>query len=120
MTQLRASSRRSPRSAIVSPANCELPWGRIEPVVLADISAGGCRITTHGAPLSQGARVLIRTAALFGASGTVHWDEEHRAGIEFDAPLAASILQHLEDNHAGGTTLIIPNPSKEFLAADVQ
>ena len=119
MTQIRASARRSLRSAIVTPANCERPWGTIEKVLLVDISAGGCRIATYGASLCPGARVLIRSAALLGGSGTVRWAEADSAGIEFDTPLAAGTLQHLEQQHGGGTTLIIPNSKTMIFEAAV-
>lgn len=119
MTQIRASARRSLRSVIVTPANCERPWGTIEKVLLVDISADGCRIATFGAPLCLGARVLIRSAALLGGSGTVRWAEADSAGIEFDTPLLAGTLQHLEQQHGGGTTLIIPNSQTMIFEAAV-
>ena len=104
-----SSARRSPRAVISLQANCQSQWGRIELVVLNDVSADGCRITTTGAPVDRGARVLIRSASLLGAAGTVRWVDASSAGIEFDSPLPASILQHLSNAQVGSTSLILPN-----------
>ena len=108
MKQMRLRARRTLRSVVVVPAACERPWGRVESVLLADISPGGCRIDALCAPLDRGARVLIRTADLVGAAGTVRWAENASAGIQFDAPLAAETVYHLERSYVRGTTLIVP------------
>ena len=111
MKQMRLRARRALRSVVVVPTKCERPWGRVESVLLADISQGGCRIDALCAPLDRGARVLIRTADLVGAAGTVRWADKASAGIQFDALLAAETVHHLERNYACGTTLIVLTPA---------
>ncbi len=103
------SARRSPRTAISLPAECQNPWGQIARVMLSDISAEGCRITANALPLFLETRVVIRTPSLLGASGTVRWVDGTSAGIAFDRPLPAGIRTYLARNHADGASLIIPN-----------
>lgn len=105
------SARCSVRSEILVPAKYQTAWGRIAAITLTDVSAQGCCITATDQPLDHGARVIIRTAALLGASGIVRWTKNLTAGVEFDSPLPASILQHLTSIQAGGASLIIPNQS---------
>lgn len=104
-----ASARRSVCSKVSLQAYCKPPWGTTGMVVLSDISEHGCRIRLANTPLATGARVIIRTAALLGASGTVRWAENSMVGIEFDRPLPASLLRHLDSQRASGTKLIIPS-----------
>ena len=106
------STRCSVRSEVSVPARCLTAWGRIEAIMLTDVSAQGCCITATHKPLDRGARVIIRTAALLGASGVVRWTENLSAGVEFDSPLPASILQHLANIRSGGASLIIPNQTE--------
>ena len=111
MKQIRLHARRTFGSVVVVPAACARPWGRVESVLLADISPSGCRIDALCAPLDRGARVLIRTADLVGAAGTVRWAEKTSAGIQFDALLAAETVHHLELSYSRGITLIVLTPA---------
>lgn len=120
MARAIGSTRRSLRSAITLPAGCQRPWGRIETVMLTDVSIEGCRVVTNGDRLSRGAKVLIRTSSLLGASGIVRWANAATAGIEFDCPLPAEILKHLERHHGDGTTLIIPNLARRKIDPPMQ
>ena len=108
MQLAKATAGRSERLAVSLPADCRTPWGKIEHVVLSDISAEGCQVEATHEILMRGDHVLIRTSALLGASGTVRWVEAARAGIEFDSPLDGKVLTFFERNRDAGATIIVP------------
>lgn len=115
MQRSHAAVRRSERQDVSLPADCRTPWGKIERVRLANISAEGCRITAITQVLVCGDHVLIRTASLLGAAGTVRWVEGVDAGIEFPRPLDEKLLAHLVRNSAAGATIIVPGRKEPSL-----
>lgn len=115
MQRSHASVRRSERQHISLPADCRTPWGKIERIGLANISADGCRVIAVNPMLVLGDHVLIRTASLLGAAGTVRWVEEADAGIEFTIPLEEKVLAHLVRNSAAGAMIIVPGRTAPVL-----
>ncbi|WP_374526799.1 PilZ domain-containing protein [Novosphingobium sp.] len=87
--------RRSPRLALVLPAKCRSRSGFVDQVIISDISDGGCRIDSLGIVFHVGDMVVVRPQALEGLCGVIRWIKDHSAGIEFDRPLYAPVVEHL-------------------------
>src|SRR4030081_2696287 len=96
------------RTATALPPDRRAVWGKIAKSVLADISPHGCRITGPDLALAPGDHVIIRTASLLGAAGTVRWAEGGNVGVEFDQALGRAVMDHFLRNAAAGVTLIVP------------
>lgn len=87
--------RRSPRLKLVLPARCRSRSGFLDRVVISDISEGGCRIDSLALVLRPGDLVVIRPDGLEGLGGVIRWVKGHSAGIAFDRPLYAPVVDHL-------------------------
>lgn len=64
-------------------------------VGVIDLSAHGCRIDTGGSALAIGSSVFVRLDELGALRATVRWQEDRIAGLEFDSPLYAPVVDHL-------------------------
>lgn len=90
----------SKRLRVVLGATCRTTSRRSLNVVLSDISAEGCCIGERGHLLIKGKRVVVRMHSLEGLPGVVCWVKGDRAGVRFDRPLYAPVLDHLVRTHA--------------------
>lgn len=88
--------RQSSRRALVLPAKCRSRSGFVDHVVISDLSEGGCRIDSLGLVLGAGDMVVVRPQGLEGLCGVIRWTKGHSAGIEFDRPLYAPVVEHLQ------------------------
>lgn len=87
--------RRSNRLQLVLPARCRSRSGFADQVVISDLSEGGCRIDSLGLILGVGDMVVVRPEGLEGQTGVIRWIKGHSAGVEFDRPLYAPVVEHL-------------------------
>lgn len=92
--------RRSERRALVLPARCRTLNGFVDNVVIRDLSPEGCRIMSFALSVRVGANVVIRPKGLESLCGTVRWVSGHDAGIEFERPLYAPVVDHLHRQYA--------------------
>lgn len=99
--------RRELRKPVTLPAQCRTITGMRDDGYVSDITAQGCCITTRGIMFLVGARVSIKPKGLEALSGVIRWIEGHRAGVEFDAPLYAPIVDHLVKQHSAGRPVTI-------------
>lgn len=89
------NSRRAERLALVLPGRCRTIGGIAENVVIHDLSAFGCRIAAGSLAVQPGARVIVKPGTMEGLTGTVRWVGRQVAGIEFEQPLYAPLVDHL-------------------------
>jgi len=89
--------RRTVRLPLDLAARCRTQGGLRDVGSLADISTHGCCITTASLYLHVGMRITIKPQGLEGITGIVRWLSGSRAGVEFDRPLYAPVVQHLFD-----------------------
>lgn len=69
---------------------------------ISDISPQGCCIRTDTVLFRVGSRVVIRPQGLEPLGGTVRWIADDCAGVEFDQPIYAPIVDHLARLHDSG------------------
>jgi hypothetical protein len=99
--------RRTVRQPLSLAAQCRTITGIRDEGYLSDISAEGCCITTRGILFLVGSRVMIKPKGMEGLSGVVRWIEGHRAGVQFDTPLYAPIVDHLANLYAAGSAVSV-------------
>ena len=87
--------RRSNRLQLVLPARCRSRSGFVDQVVISDLSEHGCRIDSMGLIMRVGDMVVVRPEGIEGLTGVIRWIKGHSAGIEFDRPLYAPVVEHL-------------------------
>ena len=100
MSEPDADDRRSTRLALVLPARCRTLNGFIDDVVIRDLSPEGCRIKSFALSVKVGSQVVLRPQNLEGLCGIVRWISGHEAGIEFERPLYAPVVEHLHRSYA--------------------
>ena len=89
------------------PAQCRTQSGLRDNGQISNISPEGCCITTSGIFVKEGARVVIRPEGMEGLTGVVRWIEGNKAGIEFDVPLYAPIVDHLSERYSDGRQITV-------------
>ena len=90
----------SERLPLVMPARCRSRSGFLDRVVMANISPEGCRVESHALTLREGDLVALRPDALEMLCGEVRWVGGHAAGIRFERPLYAPVVEHLHRKYA--------------------
>lgn len=85
----------SERLPLVLPARCRSKSGFLDRVVMVNLSPEGCRIESRALTVHTGDLVVIRPEGLEGLCGDVRWISGHAAGIRFDTPLYAPVVEHL-------------------------
>lgn len=83
-------------------AQCRTQSGLRDRGQISNISAEGCCVSTDRLYLQAGARIVIRPEGMEGLTGVVRWVDGNRAGVEFDAPLYAPIVDHLAAQYSDG------------------
>lgn len=69
--------------------------GRMSDVILSDLSAEGCGVTTSDGLLKHGQLVVVRLKSLEGLAGRVVWVKGAKAGVKFDRPLYGPVVEHI-------------------------
>lgn len=96
--------RRSERLRVTLHARCVTTGGegpeQDTGVVLVNINAEGCCMTTGGAMLAAGTAVLVRLESGEALTGWVRWCDGEKAGIEFDRYLAPARVDYLRREHS--------------------
>jgi hypothetical protein len=92
--------RRSRRQPVSLAAQCRTASGLRDRGEISDITAEGCCLQMAGPFFRVGMRVVIRPQGLEGLTGIVRWISGDFAGIEFDRPLYAPVVDHLVRLHA--------------------
>jgi hypothetical protein len=95
------NKRGSQRLDVVIPAHCRFGATLSVPVMVYDISTGGCRIARPGHSLRVGETVIVRTDILEGLRGTVRWVDLDHAGISFERPLYGPVVDHIHSKWSG-------------------
>lgn len=101
------------RFGVVMPARCKAPPGRVERVVVTDLSVTGCRIESASLNLREGEEIIVRVNGLEGLVGKVRWARRNAAGIVFDRPLYLPVVEHLHRNHAQFLAEVEPAPAQQ-------
>ncbi len=91
--------RRSERLEVVLPARCRSRTGFLDRGTISDLSAEGCRFESFALTLHAGDLVVINPEGIEGICGKVRWVKGHSAGIEFERPLYAPVVDHLHRRH---------------------
>ena len=68
--------------------------GTREYVMLYNLSCGGCMIECFG-DMQEGSRVEVDLSEVASMNGTVVWRIERNAGIKFDVPLHAAVVESM-------------------------
>jgi len=100
--------RRSIRLSMAMPARCRSLGGFVDDVVIRDLSADGCRIVSHALTARPGMRIVLRPSSMEGLCGEVRWVRGHEAGIEFERPLYAPVVEHLHRQFASFLPTEVP------------
>jgi len=87
------------RKPVVLKAQCRTLSGMRDSGQISDISTRGCCVATNSLFFRVGTRVSIRPEGIEGLTGVVRWIHGDRAGVEFDAPIYAPVLDHLAARH---------------------
>jgi len=93
-------SRKVNRLPVTLAAKCRTMGGMRDEAYLCDISTHGCKMVTRSLYLSIGMRVTIKPDGMEAISGVVRWLSQDGAGIEFDSPLYAPVVENLGARHA--------------------
>jgi hypothetical protein len=93
--------RGSPRLDVVLQARCRFGTNACVPVMVYDLSVGGCRIARPGHSLRVGDTVIVRTDILEGLTGQVRWVDLDHAGVCFDRPLYGPVVEHIHYKWSG-------------------
>jgi hypothetical protein len=64
-------------------------------VVVTDLSIAGCKFEDRFNNLRPGSIISIRIGNIGPLTGTVMWFDNATAGIQFDSPIHASVLDHM-------------------------
>lgn len=94
--------RRADRKPVVLSAQCRTQSGLRDQGSISDISPEGCCVTTNSLFFRVGTRVVIRPEGMEGLTGTVRWIAGERAGVEFDNPIYAPVVDHLAERYCAG------------------
>lgn len=92
--------RRSERHQVALPVRCRTQAGLRDSGEISDISPEGCCVRMRGIYFRVGTRIVLRPQGMEGLSGVVRWVTGDLAGVEFDRPLYAPVLNHLASAHA--------------------
>ena len=95
--------RKDHRRKVTIKASCRTQSGLRDVGQISDISADGCCVTTNSLFVRVGLRVLIKPDGMEGLSGVIRWIEGNRAGVQFDAPLYAPVVEHLSNQFSAGS-----------------
>jgi hypothetical protein len=106
-----SEQRGATRFGVVMPARCKSPPGRVERVVVTDLSVTGCRVESASLNLCEGEEIIVRVNGLEGLGGKVRWAGRNAAGIVFDRPLYQPVVEHLHRNHAEFLADVEPAPT---------
>ncbi|MGJ0237754.1 PilZ domain-containing protein [Novosphingobium fluoreni] len=94
--------RRAVRKSVTLPTQCRTTNGLRDVGEISDISTQGCCIRTDRVMFRVGSHVVIRPKGMEALGGTVRWIAGDCAGLEFDRPIYAPMLDHLAKLHEKG------------------
>lgn len=87
--------RREGRKRILMDVRCRIGPGMSPMVWLSDITTIGCQIIIREGELKGNQNVVIKLEGIDGIPGKVKWVFRSTAGIEFERPLHAAVLNYL-------------------------
>lgn len=85
--------RREPRSELRCDATVRLGYQRDLKVKIYNLSANGCLLRHRIEQLAIEDRIGVTLPEFESFSGTVVWNSGHKAGVRFDRPLHAAVLE---------------------------
>ncbi len=77
-------------------AQCRTRRGGVHDVHVLDISAAGLMVDKRAVRMDEGDRLLIKLPGLAWLPVSVLWMEDSQAGLLFEEPLYAPVLEHLQ------------------------
>lgn len=92
---LEKQPRRSERHPVDIGAHCRTQSGLRDRGRITDLSPEGCCVVTNALFVKAGVRVLVKPDGMEGISGVVCWVDSTRAGVRFDKPLYAPVVDYL-------------------------
>ena len=95
MTKSFRIARQSIRYPVWMTASCRTSLGRASDVILSNLSAEGCGVTSSEGLLRSGQLIVVRLESLESLPGRVCWVRSKRAGVKFDQPLYGPVVEHL-------------------------
>lgn len=98
-------NRRAPRGDVRMAARCRSSTGLHDEGWLEDISAEGCCLVSRAIAFRVGSRIVICPQGLEGVTGIVRWATATKAGIEFDSPLYAPMVEHLWNSYGSNQAI---------------
>lgn len=91
--------RRSQRRPVSLSVQCRTQSGLRDNGEISDISSEGCCVRMRGIYFRVGTRVMLRPQGLEGMTGIVRWISGDLAGVEFDRPIYAPVVDHIAAAH---------------------
>lgn len=89
-------TRRTERPPVILPAQCRTQTGMFGSVEIMDLTSDGCRIFAKALPMRVDQRVVLKPKNFQALAGLVRWIEHDFAGIQFESPLYAPVVEHLQ------------------------
>lgn len=77
-------------------AQCRTRTGGVHQIHILDLSAAGCLVERRMVRMDERDRLLIKLPGLAYLAASVVWIEEDQAGLLFEEPLYAPVLEHLQ------------------------
>lgn len=77
-------------------AQCRTRRGGVHEVHVLDISAAGLMVNKRAVQMDEGDRLLIKLPGLAWLPLSVLWIEDARAGLLFEQPIYAAVLERLQ------------------------
>ncbi len=87
--------RREPRHKVSMQGRYRSGSGLSRDVVVTDLSIAGCKIEDRLNNLHPGNIISIRIGNIGPLTGAVMWLDNATAGIQFESPIHASVLDHI-------------------------
>jgi hypothetical protein len=87
--------RREPRHTVSMQGRYRYGSGLARDVVVTDLSVAGCKIEDRFNNLRPGSIISIRIGNIGPLTGAVMWLDNATAGIRFESPIHASVLDHM-------------------------
>jgi len=95
MSEYSPERRRANRQLSILSVRCRVAHGMSPQVWLTELSTHGCQLVIRAGALRQDQRVVIKPKDMEGIPGRVVWVVDVKAGVEFEKPLHAAIVDHL-------------------------
>ena len=94
-----AKARAKSGAAVIMNARLRLTGGKGFDVIVTELTAAGCSISRVSVELRLNQPVSIKLDTLDYVKGSISWASDATAGIEFERPLYAPVVEPLQRLH---------------------